>query len=158
MGPCGGGVAKTCLLLEETAFQDISSLIWLKLGHYFKQELLNCLQNWLIFATKTSTLSVLYSQMGKHVNTQWDETELADNPSLQLKETWLIFFCFNLLHFLNHFLNRPINTELWHYLKKTPLRKMLTLNLMLIMKPEDVFIYCCKQHNTLLINFLTFSF
>lgn len=33
---------------------------------------------------------------------------------------------------------------------------MLTLNLMLIMKPKDVFMNSCKQHNTPLINFLTF--
>lgn len=33
---------------------------------------------------------------------------------------------------------------------------MLTLNVMLIMKPKDVLMYSCKQHNIPLINFLTF--
>lgn len=33
---------------------------------------------------------------------------------------------------------------------------MLALNLVLIMKPKDVFMYSFKAHNTPLINFLTF--
>lgn len=61
-------------------------------------------QSWLVFATKASTHAAAYSQMRKQVNMQWHGTALVVNPTLQLKETWLNFFCLNLLHFLNHFL------------------------------------------------------
>lgn len=78
-------------------------------NNHVKQELLNCLPELTGFCHEGQ-----HTRCSLLADEETCEHAVAWN-SLQLKETWLNFFRFNLLHFLNHFLKRPTNTELWYY-------------------------------------------